>query len=142
MFTLNRNHIFLIGLLTAFLFAGINILNFVIVSDFANGKVSAWYGNQPWVDFYLDGKLIQFAGEADTFVNLNGEVTVIYETSNPKNAAIFSFSGFFLRYFYFLVLPLLIFTAFIYSYFGRYDTVTVNFRKDAEQRISKNKRLN
>ncbi len=142
MYTLNRNHIFLIGLITAFLFAGINILNFVIISEFTEGKVVGWDGNEPVVSFKLKGEIIQFTGEIDTNVDVGDNVNVLYEEAAPKNAAIFSFTGFFMPYFWYLVLPLLFFTAFIYSYFGRYDTVTVNFKKDAGQRISKNKRLN
>lgn len=142
MFTLNRNHIFLIGLTTAFAFAFIHILNFRIKSEFTEGKVSGWYGNDPIVYFTLDGKVIQFAGETNLDVDVGDKVSVIYEEANPKNAAVFSFTGFFMPYFMFLIMPLLFYTAFVYSYFGRNDTVTVNFKKDAEKRISKNKRLN
>lgn len=142
MFTLNRNHIFLIGLITALLFALIHILNFTVKSEITKGKVVAWYGPDPVVYFYDEGKMVQFTGESYMNVEVGDIVNVIYEEENPRNAAVFSFTGFFMRYFMFLILPMILFTAFVYSYFSRYDIITVNFKKDAGQRISKNKRLN
>lgn len=132
MIKLNRNHIFLIGITTCFLFIGINILNYRMNSDFAKGKVITYrtsHNNNAVIAFNLNGKEIRFLSEASINKDDKNEVTVIYNKDNPENAAVYTFVGFYMFYFFFAIIPLMLFTAFIYSWFDKYDFVIVNFRK-------------
>lgn len=135
---LNRNHIFLIGLFTGLAFCGIHILNFHLKSDFAKGKLVAWENalgtRYPRISFILNDKTYEFMGESN--IDLRGleTIDVIYDINNPENAAVYSFNGFYMGYFFYLIIPVMLYAAFIYSWFDKRDFVIVDFKK---RKISK-----
>lgn len=135
---LNRHHIFLIGLFTGLAFCGIHILNFHLKSDFAKGKLVAWEGHYPRISFEVNSTIYEFMGESNLEFENSKEIDLIYDKTNPENAAVYTFIGFYMFYFYFLILPLVLFAAFIYSWFDKYDYVTINFKK---RKISKSREI-
>lgn len=135
---LNRHHIYLIGIITGFLFAGIHIFNFMIKSEFTKGVLFSYDGNSPRIEIKVNNQVYIFTAQADIHIHPDEEVDVIYETNNPLNASVYSFTGFFLYYFFFLVVPIVVYTAFIYSWFDKYDFVIVNFKK---RKISKSREI-
>ena len=135
---LNRHHIFLIGLITAFLFAGIHIFNFMIKSDFTKGILVSYYGNSPRIQIKVNDEIYIFTAQSDIHISHDEEIQVIYDKGNPENASVYTFAGFYMFYFYFLVVPMILYTAFIYSWFDKYDFVIVNFRK---RKISRSREI-
>lgn len=135
---LNRHHIFLIGLFTGFAFCGIHILNFHLKSDFAKGNLVSWENamgtRYPRISFKLNDKTYEFMGESN--IDLRGleTIDVIYDINNPENAAVYSFNGFYMGYFFYLIIPVMLYAAFIYSWFDKRDFVLVDLRK---RKISK-----
>lgn len=134
MIKLNRNHIFLIGLLVAFLFVGIHILNFELASNSANGEVVGYRDKKCVVAFYVNGEEIRFLSEPNLSYKVHDKVEVIYKINNPKNAAIYDFIGFYLNYFLYSIIPIMLFASFNYAWFDKYDFVIVNWRN---RKISK-----
>ncbi len=135
---LNRHHIFLIGITTGFLFAGIHIFNFMIKSDFTKGVLVSYDGNSPRIQIKVDGKNYIFTGLSDISIAPGERIDVIYDTNDPKNASVYTFVGFYMFYFFFLILPMILFTAFIYSWFDSRDYVIVDFKK---KKISKSREI-
>jgi hypothetical protein len=136
---LNRHHIFLIGLFTGFAFVGIHILNYHLKSDFAKGNLVAWVSdgfgtNSPKIKFTVNDKSYEFLGESNLKLKGMVVIDVIYDKNDPKNAAVYTFMGFYMRYFFFLIIPIMLYAAFIYSWFDKRDFVIVDFKK---KKISK-----
>ena len=135
---LNRHHIFLIGLFTGLSFCGIHILNFHLKSDFAKGKLVAWEGGShtayPRIAFEVNNSIYEFMGESNLDFDDPKNIDVIYDKTDPENAAVYTFIGFYMFYFYFLILPMVLYAAFIYSWFDKRDFVLVDFKK---RKISK-----
>lgn len=129
MIKLNRNHIFLLGLLVAFLFVGIHILNFELVSDSASGEVVGYRDKKCVVAFYVNGEEVRFLSEPNLSYKVHDKVEVIYKIKDPKNAAIYDFIGFYMNYFLYSIIPIMLFASFNYAYFDKYDFVLVNWRK-------------
>lgn len=129
MIRLNRHHIFIAGVITAFLFVGIHILNFRLNSSFTEGKSVGGYGTYVVIAFKHNGKEIRFMTESKPDPEMRDHVKVIYSNDNPENAAVYTFLGFYMFYFYFTIIPLMLLAAFVYSWFDKHDFVTVNFRK-------------
>lgn len=138
MIRLNRHHIYLIGVITAFLFAGIHILNFYNKSDFTKGSLIAYDGNAPRILIKVNNTEYIFTGQSDLHLDPTEKIEVIYDKNNPTNASVYTFWGFYMFYFYFIIVPLVVFTAFIYSWFDKYDRVIVDFRK---KKVSSSKEL-
>lgn len=140
---LNRHHIFLIGLFTGLAFVGIHILNFHMKSDFAKGKLISWESNgfrsqSPRIEFAVNGKKHDFIGESNIDLRGSKSIDIIYDKNDPENAAVYTFTGFYMRYFFFLIIPMMLYAAFIYSWFDKRDFVIVDFKK---KKISKSRTL-
>lgn len=142
MIRLNRHYIFFIGVLAGFLFSGIHIYNFLKNSEFTKGKLVKWEGynhsSYPVIMFKANEKNYEFQGTSNLELNSKENIDVIYNKANPENAAVYSFVGFYLNYFLWLVIPIMLYAAFIYSWFDKYDYVTLNFKT---KKISKSREL-
>lgn len=138
MIRLNRHHIFFIGVITAFLFSGIHILNFYMKSDFTQGSIISYDGNAARILIKINDKEYIFTAQSDLHLDPAEKTDVIYDKKNPANASVYTFWGFYMFYLYFIIVPLILYTAFIYSWFDKFDYVTLHFKT---KKISKSKEL-
>ena len=71
----------------------------------------------PLVQFIKKNKVITFQGETNTSYHKGQSVTVIYDKNNVNTAKIYSFTGFWLAPLLYCLLPFLLLTALVFSFF-------------------------
>lgn len=159
---LNRIHILLIGVAVVILYLFLNRLDFIWGSNITSGQVirfEKWNaklhtdGNllytsdglpfkAPLIEFIHEGQEYTFMGESDVEVKLNEQVQVIYKLSDPKDAEIYSFTGFWLTPIIYSLLPLMIVIAAVFSFLKPNDTIGINFFEDKKIRINRASKQN
>ncbi len=86
------------------------------------------YSTYVVISFMHEEKEIRFVSESKPDPENREHVKIIFKNNDPENAAVYTFFGFYMFYFYFTIIPLMLFGAFIYSWFDKYDFVIVNWR--------------
>ena len=138
---LSRKHLYLLGIITILAFGGISFLNKVLESSITNGKIVAngyFVGKKgstsqlhSLVEFNIRGEKIQFLGKQLSY-EVGQDVKIIYPKENPQKAEIFSFLETYFPILVFSVLPLILWTAFVYSYFNKDTNIILRFWKRKE----------
>lgn len=148
MFRLNRIKLFLlgVGVIMACYFA--RQLTFIAASAKADGIVLNVTNNDslsmentllsyPMVGFSANGETYIFRGESNMNVAKGDTVKVIYRSSNPSNAHIYSFTGFWLRNILWFIIPLVLWAAFSLSYLDRNEHLAINLRNPFKSKRNK-----
>lgn len=136
---LNRIHILFIGLGIIVLYLFLNRFDFIWGSSTTTGKVigfEKWVARTgrisfraPIIQFSTDNEQLTFQGETDMDIKLGETVEVIYKPSNPTNAEVYTFAGFWLSPIIYCLIPLIILIAAAFSFLKPSDTITINFSK-------------
>lgn len=82
------------------------------------GKYGGTY-SAPIIKFSTDKYIITFQGVANMKAYLGEKVTVLYDDSNPIKASVYNFVGFWLTPLIFFLIPIMVITAFVFSFFKR-----------------------
>jgi hypothetical protein len=122
--------LYLCGIGIILFYLALNRLSEVANSNFVKGWVvnEIKWGNgtlgetegfftAPVVQFVKGQKVITFQGETNTSYHKGQSVTVIYKKENVTSAKIYSFTGFWLAPLLYCLLPLLLLTALVFSFF-------------------------
>ena len=80
----------------------------------------------PVVQFVKGNKVVTFQGETNTSYHKGQSVTVIYNKENINTAKIYSFTGFWLTPLLFCLLPFLLLTAIVFSFFKQDAIIVAN----------------
>jgi hypothetical protein len=149
---LNRNKIYLIGVVTILLFVIINRINFIIGSKFTIGQViktKSWstrnwrggssYYTAPVVKFNDQHYEITFQGEGNEDLKPGEFVKVIYKSDDQSNAKIFNFIDFVLPPLLYSLIPFLLLSAATFSFIESTDFVEINLEKLYKLTIRKEK---
>jgi len=127
------------------IFISLNRIHFLIGSKFATGKVVRWRQyraySTPIIQFTDANYLITFAGEANTDLETDDPVTVIFKKDDPTDAQVFSFAGFVMRPMIYALIPLMLLAAAVYSFLDPRDVVILRMQSFYKIRFSKEKML-
>jgi len=135
---LNRKNIFIIGLVTIALFLFINRLDYIFNSNISSGQVidiKTWftrgkYGGSysvPIIVFYTDTLKITFQGVTNMDLKIGESVDVIYKTSKPTDAKVYSFIGFWFLPVFYCIIPFMLLNAIVFSFLSVRDRITIDF---------------
>jgi len=105
-------------------------VEYILSSKAANGRVieiKKWstqgkYGGRytaPIIKFSTDDYIITFQGVTNMEAYVGEKVNVLYNPSNQVEASVFNFIGFWLTPLIFLLIPIMIITAFVFSFFKK-----------------------
>lgn len=126
---LNRDQIYFVGIAIIIIFFFTNKIDFYLRGKITKGNILynyTWNNNgfkfrgshtNPIVQFSTDKYIVTFSGETDLNYEMSDTVDVIYLKSNIKKAKIYSLGGFWFQGFYWGLIPFIIYTASIYSFF-------------------------
>lgn len=132
MIELNRKKIYLLGVaaIVALLFA--SRLDFIIGSSFTQGEVLDFESGRsvkwPIVEFQHNNYIYTFEGVSNDDLEMNEKVKVIFKQDDPSDARVFSFVGFLLPPLLWSILPLVLWTAAVYSFLTKKTIIQVPFR--------------
>jgi hypothetical protein len=148
---LNKVQCFLSGVAIIFIFYFLNrakiitgaekvkgtFVFYVEDNDTAEGKL--FY---PVIEFKYKEKVYRFKGREGTSYELNQEIPVLLEHKDPDKPLVFTTGSFWLYPLFYLILPLIIWSAFSLSYVTKNEVVEINirypfFRKKKNNRIQK-----
>jgi hypothetical protein len=126
----NRVQLYLCGICIILFYLLLNRLTLVANSSFVKGWVvnEIKWGNgtmgetegfftAPVVQFVQHDKVITFQGETNTSYHKGQSVTIIYQKEDVTSAKIYSFTGFWLAPLLYSLLPFLLLTALVFSFF-------------------------
>jgi hypothetical protein len=129
----NRVQLYLIGSGIILFYVFLNRIINIVESDFANGKVmkeNEWKTHAdpdneapPLIEFTRDTLAIIFRADANFKYAPDEIVKVIYNKKDIYDAHVYSFVGFWLSPFLYALLPLIILTAFLFSFFNESSVV-------------------
>lgn len=137
----SRNKFYFIGLFIIFGFYLLNRVNFINKSDFAVGTVLVDkemelsftqqndVSDEKVIEFSVNNKLYSFFSNDFEKINDKDTYRVIYDKKNPHNAYVFSFLGFWLSGLLYCLLPIMVWSAFVYSYISPKEHVFINLLK-------------
>lgn len=83
----------------------------------------------PVVNFYYNSELIVFTAPRNIKIEPGSKVKVIYRKDNPYRAQLYNFYGYWLNAVIFTVLPIIIISAFVFTFVGKSDKVLFSFGK-------------
>ncbi|NCC87907.1 MAG: hypothetical protein EOM05_08580 [Clostridia bacterium] len=83
----------------------------------------------PVINFYHDSELIVFTAPRNIKIEPGSKVKVIYRKSNPYKAQLYNFFGYWLNAVIFTLLPIIIVSAFVFTFVGKSDKVLFSFGK-------------
>lgn len=142
---LNRNKIFVIGISIILAFLLINRVYFISQSEITTGEVvrnKSWSSNvvslrpyqgsgsysAPVIQFKKDSLEISFQGPTNLEIQDGEHVQVIYKISDPTDAELYSFVGFWFSPLLYCIIPLLFLTAATFSFLNSSDIITIDFK--------------
>ena len=124
---LSRKVLFLIGVTVLFIYLFISRINFLIGSMLVEGH--ALGGRSHSVEYIVDRHKYIIHTEANTTF-INGQpVTVICKKSDPGRARVYSMLDFWIPPFIWGVVPLMLYSAAIFSFMGPDDSVEMKYGK-------------
>ena len=137
---LNRDKIFFIGVAIIILYLFLNRLDFIINSRFTNGQVvdtrywssggrSGGSFSAPIIQFELDSFIYKFQGETNTNLENGLQVRVVYKKSDPSNARVYNFFGFWFVPALESALIVMLLGAVVYSFLSEFAIYKVTFGK-------------
>jgi hypothetical protein len=137
---LNRTQIYISGIFVIFFYLILNRTLLILDSNITRGVVvnEIKWGNgtagetegfftAPIVQFKAGKTKITFRAETNTDFHPGEVVEVLYKKNNINEATIYSFTAFWLSPLLYCLLPILIFTALIYSFLNPASIVVVDF---------------
>lgn len=141
--TLTRQKLFFNGVSILLVYLFISRVNFIMGSEVTTGVVTGKSSSAtvtrgihtvtivtPRVTFYAGSEKYVFYGEQDMPVMINQEVPVIYKKSNPAKARVYSLTGFWLPPLIWGIIPLMLFSAAIFSFMDPADNLIFKFGKE------------
>jgi len=136
---LTRNTIFFIGLCLILVYVAVNRLNFIRLGNFTNGKVynivkTSGNHTSPVIEFSTDSLIVKFHSETDEDLEPGQQVEVIYQRSDPRNAKVYSFIGFWLSPLLYCILPVIVLAAAVYSFLSKRFVIHVGKGKNSMNR--------
>lgn len=149
-YTASRQKIFLTGLVITVFIVLSNRLWHIAVDGFAVGEVTetvTWvtkgsvmnsaHSSAPIVKFSTGMYEIRFQGPTNMHVQTGDHVTVIYDKNDPTEAGIYSFTGFWMIFLFYSILPVVVFSAATYSFLTKNDLLVIVLDKDFSIRKTK-----
>lgn len=148
---LGRTHLIIITLFIVVLFVGINRYRYVNSAVITEGIVIGQkiFENKtfpedteyaPVLEFYNGDDKITFTAERNLGYQ-NGEIhKIIYKKNNPRNAKIYSFTGFWMEPLIISIIPFIIISGFIFGFVSKGDKImfSINgFKRIRSKKISK-----
>ncbi len=121
-FTLSRNSFYVIGLIIISFYYLLNKFEFIRKSSFASGNATS----DQEIQFSLNKKAIVFNSIQYLNFKYGEKVKVIYLTANPNKAYVFSFLGFWYEGLLITLIPLVLWSALVFSFFEQEDKLVWN----------------
>ncbi|NCA79499.1 MAG: hypothetical protein EOM76_04840 [Sphingobacteriia bacterium] len=137
---LYRNHLIFSLIILVIIFYFLNRFNIVFDSEFVNGIVvgqKEWTNEQtkkieqtaPIIEYNYDGEQHVFIGEINTKHKQGSKVEIILKHCKTENASIYDFTGFWLNAALYCIIPLIVFSAIILTFFDRNKYLNIRFEK-------------
>lgn len=126
---------FVVGLVLMAAFYLLSRLFFVITYHKTEGRL-AYYVEQettegklifPVIVYALNDSTYQLMGREGTSYNLNDELQLLVK-QHPEQTILYTVQSFWLYPLFYLLLPLILWSAFALSYVGKYDCIRVQLR--------------
>ena len=141
---INRNKLFLIGIIIILFFVFLNKMRFLINSESATGhliKMEIHNGGNlfPIIGYTAKGYDVQFAATDNMTIENPKSVKVIYDPDNLTDAKVFTFQGFLLPGLMYGIIPLIFLAAAVYSFIDKDEIFVFNLSEFKISRACYNK---
>jgi hypothetical protein len=147
---LNKIQCFLVGIGIIFLFYFLNRAKYIMSSEKIAGTFVFYIEDNdttegklfyPIIEFQYKDSVYRFKGREGSSFELNQVIPVLLENKDPSKPLVFTVGSFWLYPLFYLMLPLLIWSAFSLSYVNKNEVVTIAlkypfFKKEKNNRSS------
>jgi hypothetical protein len=140
--SLNRKHLVLLSLDIIIIILFLYRMNYIIGGSKTNGDVvdfvswsSGGYRSKgsysaPIIQFTVNNIPYKFQGETNLDLQVGDTTPVIYEDSNPNNASVYSFFGFwFIPIFYCTIVYIVLILPLIFSFINKNEELILKIEK-------------
>lgn len=109
---------------------------FVLTSEKVNGRFVYYVAQEstegkliyPVIIYSIKDSTYQFMDREGSSYELNDELSLLVRNNNPDDTMLYTLSSFWLYPLFYLILPLLLWSAFVLSFIGKQDRVILQFR--------------
>jgi hypothetical protein len=137
MIRLNKTQCFIAGFGILFLFYFLNRAKFIIGSEKVAGTFVFYVedndtteGKQfyPIIEFKYKDSVYRFKGREGSSYKLNQKLPVLLKNKNPDKPMLFTLESFWLYPLFYMILPVIIWSAFSLSYVTKNETLEINLK--------------